>query len=179
VNVLPTEYRIQQVEMLKEMLGKAETVFVCEYRGLTVAKITDIRSRIRKAGGEMKIARNTLMRLALEGMGHPAPDELTSGPNVYTLVYGEIADVAKALREFSKEKGNEALVVKGGIMGKEVLNQAQVFALADLPSREQLLAQVVGTIAGPLRGLVTVLSGPARGLVTCLSQVQEQKEKAA
>ncbi|MFA0889262.1 MAG: 50S ribosomal protein L10 [Synergistales bacterium] len=176
---MPTEYRVQQVAMLKEMLGKAETVFVCEYRGLTVAKITDIRSRIRKAGGEMKIARNTLMRLALEEMGHPAPDELTSGPNVYTLVYGEIADVAKTLRDFSKEKGNEALVVKGGIMGKEVLDQAQVFALADLPPREQLLAQVVGTIAAPMRGLVTVLSGPARGLVTCLSQVQEQKEKAA
>ena len=176
---MPTEFRIQQVEMLKEMLGKAETVFICEYRGLTVAKITDIRSRIRKAGGEMKIARNTLMRLALDEMGHPAPEELTSGPNVYTLVYGEISEVAKTLREFSKEKGNEALVVKGGIMGKEALSQAQVFALADLPSKDQLRAQVVGTIAGPLRGLVTVLSGPARGLVTCLSQVQEQKEKAA
>ena len=176
---MPTEYRIQQVAMLKEMLEKAETVFVCEYRGLTVAKITDIRARIRKAGGEMKIARITLMRLALGEMGHPVPEELTAGPNVYTLVYGEIAEVAKALRDFSKEKGNEALVVKGGIMGKDVLNQAQVFALADLPSREQLIAQVVGTMAAPIRGLVTVLSGPARGLVTCLSQVQEQKEKAA
>lgn len=176
---MPTEYRIQQVAMLKEMLEKAETVFVCEYRGLTVAKITDVRARIRKAGGEMKIARNTLMRLALGEMDHPVPEELTAGPNVYTLVYGEIAEVAKALRDFSKEKGNEALVVKGGIMGKEVLNQAQVFALADLPPREQLLAQVVGTMVAPIRGLVTVLSGPARGLVTCLSQVQEQKEKAA
>lgn len=176
---MPTEYRVQQVAMLKEMLGKAETIFVCEYRGLTVAKSTEIRSRIRKAGGEMKIARNTLMRRALEEMGHPAPEELTSGPNVYTLVYGEISEVAKALRDFSKEKGNEALIVKGGIMGKEILSQAQIFDLADLPSREQLVAQVVGTIAAPLRGLLTVLSGPARGLVTCLSQVQEQKEKAA
>lgn len=165
--------------MLKEMLEKAQTIIVCEYRGLTVSKITDIRSRIRKAGGEMKIARNTLMRLALQEMGHPVADELTSGPNVYTLVYGEIGDVAKALRDYAKEKGNDALVIKGGIMGKELLNQAQVLALADLPSKDQLLAQLVGTIAGPLRGLVTVLSGPARGLVTCLSQVQEQKEKAA
>lgn len=123
--------------MLKEMLEKAETVFVCEYRGLTVAKITDVRARIRKAGGEMKIARNTLMRLALGEMGHPVPEELTAGPNVYTLVYGEIADGESASRLLQGE-GDEALVVKGGIMGKDVLNQAQVFALADLPSRNSL-----------------------------------------
>ena len=64
-------------------------------------------------------------------------------------------------------------------MGKDLLNKEQVLALADLPSRDVLLAQVVGTIAAPLRSFVTVLSGPARGLVTCLSQIQDKKEKAA
>jgi large subunit ribosomal protein L10 len=71
------------------------------------------------------------------------------------------------------------LIIKGGIMGQHVLNQQQVLALADLPSREVLLAQVVGTIAAPLRSLVTVLSGPMRGFVTCLSQIKDEKEKAA
>ena len=78
----------------------------------------------------------------------------------------------------SKEKGNEALVVKGAILDGKILSKEQVFALADLPSKEQLLAQVVGTIAGPLRGLVTVLSGPARGLVTCLNQIKDKKDAA-
>ena len=106
-------------------------------------------------------------------------DPYETGPNVYTLVYGDIAAVAKTLRDYSKEKGNDALVIKGGVMGQDLLNKDQVLALADLPPREVLLAQVVGTIAAPLRSLVTVLSGPARGLVTCLSQIQEKKENAA
>ena len=176
---MPTEAKREKIAELAEMLGKSEAVFICEYRGLTVKKVTDLRARIRKAGGEMKVAKNTLMRLALQQAGLPTMDPYETGPNVYTLVYGDIAAVAKALRDYSKEKGNEALVLKGGVMGKDLLNKEQVLALADLPSRDVLLAQVVGTIAAPLRSFVTVLSGPARGLVTCLSQIQDKKEKAA
>jgi large subunit ribosomal protein L10 len=67
------------------------------------------------------------------------------------------------------------MVIKGGLMGSDILSLDQVMALADLPSRDQMLAQLVGTLAGPIRGLVTVLSGPSRGLVTCLSQLAEKK----
>ncbi|EFQ24338.1 LSU ribosomal protein L10P [Aminomonas paucivorans DSM 12260] len=176
---MPTEAKREKIAELAEMLGKSEAVFICEYRGLTVKKVTDLRARIRKAGGEMKVAKNTLMRLALQQAGLPTADPYETGPNAYTLVYGDIAAVAKALRDYSKEKGNEALILKGGVMGKDLLNKEQVLALADLPSRDVLLAQVVGTIAAPLRSFVTVLSGPARGLVTCLSQIQDKKEKAA
>ena len=176
---MPTEAKREKIAELAEMLGKSEAVFICEYRGLTVKKVTDLRARIRKAGGEMKVAKNTLMRLALQQAGLPTMDPYETGPNVYTLVYGDIAAVAKTLRDYSKEKGNDALVIKGGVMGQDLLNKDQVLALADLPPREVLLAQVVGTIAAPLRSLVTVLSGPARGLVTCLSQIQEKKENAA
>ena len=102
---------------------------------------------------------------------------IDEGPNGYVLSYGDPAAVAKAIRDFSKEKGNEALIVKGAIFEGKLLDQAQVFALANLPSREQLLSQLVGTLAGPMRGLVTVLSGPARGFVTCLSQIKDKKEK--
>lgn len=173
------QQRIQQVAQYNELLSKTEAVFICEYRGLTVAKMTDIRSRVREAGGEMKVARNTLMRIALTENGLPAPEDLTVGPNVYTLAYGDAAAVAKALRDFSKEKGNDKLVVKGGILGQQVLDAAGVSALADLPPKEIMLGQVVGTIAAPLRGLVTVLSGTTRGLVTCLSQIKDKKEEAA
>ena len=85
--------------------------------------------------------------------------EIDFGPNGYVLSYGDAAAVAKAIRDFSKEKGNEALVIKGAILGgQQLLSKEQVFALAALPSKATLIAQVVGTIAAPLRGLVTAVS---------------------
>lgn len=177
---MPTKAKKEElIAELYEKLSRCEAVFICEYRGLTVGQITTLRSNIRKAGGEMKVAKNTLMRIALNNLGLPTADEFDNGPNVYTLAYSDVAAVAKALRDFAREKGNEALIIKGAIYGKNVLQQNQVLALADLPSKEVLLAQVVGTLAAPLRGLVTVLSAPMRDLVTCLNQIAEQKEKAA
>ncbi len=175
---MPTEFRKQQVADHLEKLQRSEAVFICEYRGLTVAQLTSIRAKVRKAGGEMKVSRNTLMAIALTEAGLPVPEALMAGPNIYSFAFENAPAVAKVLSEFSKEKGNEKLVVKGGVLGQSVLDAVGVTVLADLPPREVLLAQVVGTIAAPLRGLVTVLSGPARGLVTCLSQLKEKKEAA-
>ncbi|MFR5880259.1 MAG: 50S ribosomal protein L10 [Cloacibacillus evryensis] len=126
------------------------------------------------------VCKNTLMRIALKECNMVQASEIDFGPNGYVLSYGDAAAVAKAIRDFSKEKGNEALVIKGAILGgQQLLSKEQVFALADLPSKETLIAQVVGTIAAPLRGLVTVLSGPQRNFVTVLERIKEQKESAA
>ena len=175
---MPTQAKRESIDSLVELLKKSNAVFITEYRGLTVKKISVCRKNIRQAGGEMKVCKNTLMRIALSECGMIQAPDFDFGPNGYVLSYGDAAAVAKAIRDFSKEKGNEALVVKGAILDGKLLTKEQVFALADLPSREQLLAQVVGTIAGPLRGLVTVLSGPARGLVTCLGQIKDKKDAA-
>ena len=94
------------------------------------------------------------------------------------LLNGDVAAVAKTIRDFSKEKGNDALVIKAAILDGKILTKDQIFVLADLPSKDVLIAQVVRTIAAPLQGLVTVLSGPARGLVTCLSQIKDKKDAA-
>ncbi len=166
--------------MLAEALKSSDAVFITEYRGLTVKKISAVRKLIRQAGGEMKVCKNTLMRIALKECDMVQASEIDFGPNGYVLSYGDAAAVAKAIRDFSKEKGNEALVIKGAILGgQQLLSKEQVFALADLPSKETLIAQVVGTIAAPLRGLVTVLSGPQRNFVTVLERIKEQKESAA
>ncbi len=166
--------------MLAEALKRSDAVFITEYRGLTVKKISAVRKLIRQAGGEMKVCKNTLMRIALKECNMVQASEIDFGPNGYVLSYGDAAAVAKAIRDFSKEKGNEALVIKGAILGgQQLLSKEQVFALADLPSKETLIAQVVGTIAAPLRGLVTVLSGPQRNFVTVLERIKEQKESAA
>ncbi len=175
---MPTQAKREMIDSLVELLNKSNAVFITEYRGLTVKKISDCRKRIREAGGEMKVCKNTLMRIAFTEAGITQASEFDSGPNGYVLSYGDAASVAKAIRDFSKEKGNEALVVKAAVLDGKILSKEQVFALADLPSKEVLIAQVVGTIAAPLRGLVTVLSGPSRGLVTCLSQIKDKKDAA-
>ncbi|MDR1514227.1 MAG: 50S ribosomal protein L10 [Synergistaceae bacterium] len=176
---MPTEVKRREIDALVEKASASGAVYVVEYRGLTVSKATNVRKLIRAAGGEMKVTKNTLMRIALRESGKPTADGIDEGPNAYVFAYGDVAAVAKALRDFAKEKGNEALVIKGGIMGTKQLSKDQVMALADLPSRDVLLAQLLGVMNGPIRGFVTVLSGPARGLVTALSAIREQKEKAA
>jgi large subunit ribosomal protein L10 len=176
---MPTQAKREVIDSLVELLKKSDAIFVTEYRGLTVEKITKCRRSIRQAGGEMKVCKNTLMRIALKECGLPLAEGIDTGPNGYVMSYGDSVAVAKAIRDFSKEKGNEALIIKGGILGGQLLSKEQVFDLANLPSREELIAKAVGSIAAPLRGLVTVLSGPARGLVTCLGQIKDQKEKDA
>ena len=177
---MPATVKYEQVDDLKERLVRTQAVFACEYRGMTVAQITALRSQVRAAGGEMKVAKNTLMRIAMEQEGFVAfPDEMAYGPNVFALAYGDPVAVAKDLRDFSKERTNKFFILKGCVLGKTVLDATQIAALAELPSKEVLIGQVVRTIAAPIAGLLTVLSGPARGLVTCLNQIKEKKEEVA
>ncbi|MDR3279285.1 MAG: 50S ribosomal protein L10 [Synergistaceae bacterium] len=176
---MPTEAKRKEIDELVKCVKASSAIYIVEYRGLTVSKSTAVRRAIRAVNGEMKITKNTLMRIALKESGLVTADEIDFGPNAYVFAYGEAAATARAIRDFAKEKGNEALVIKGGLLGERVISKEQVIALADLPSREALLSILLGTLNGPIRGFVTVLAGPARGLVTALSQIKEQKEKAA
>ncbi|MCF7935739.1 MAG: 50S ribosomal protein L10 [Synergistales bacterium] len=174
---MPKADRVQKVQELKEMIANSKAVYIVEYRGLNVDKMTEVRAKVREAGGEMKVAKNTLFTIALGEQDLPVPEDAHSGANAYTLAYDDVASVAKALRDFARTKGNEALLIKAGVLDGNLLDVNQVLALADLPSREELLGQVARGIAGPISGFLNVLSGPSRGLVTCLSQIKEQKEK--
>lgn len=175
---MPAQYKVEQVAELKELFAGAEAVFVAEYRGLTVAQSSELRKAIRDAGGHAKVARNTLAEIALTEAGLVKSDEMMVGPNIYVVAPTNSPAVAKAISDFAGKKENKAFVIKGGVMGTELLTLENVKALASMPSREELLAHAVGSIAAPLRGLVTVLSGPARGLVTALSQLAEKKTAA-
>jgi large subunit ribosomal protein L10 len=177
---MPATIKYEQVALLKEKLEKSTAVFVGEYRGMTVAQSTQLRARVREAGGELKIAKNTLFSIAMKEAGQEAlPESMAVGPNIYALCYEDPVAVAKVLSDYAAEKTQKAFILKGGLLGKTVLSAAQVQALANLPPKDVLVGQVVRTIAAPLTGLVTVLSGTIRGFVTCLSQIKEQKEKAA
>ena len=176
---MPTEAKRAEIDSLVKCVKSSQAIFIVEYRGLRVSQSTAVRRLVRSSGGEMKVAKNTLMRIALKESDMVTADNIDFGPNAYVFAYQDAAATARALRDFSKEKGNEALVIKGGILGGRVLSREQVMALADLPSRDVMLAMLLGVLNGPIRGFVTVLSGPSRGLVTALSQIKEQKERAA
>ncbi len=174
---MPTQKKKELVAEFIEMIGRSSAIYIAEYRGLTVAEITELRRKIREAGGQLKVAKNRLMKIALSESNLPIPEDLMTGPNSFTFVYDDPVAVAKVMVDFSKE--HDAFKIKGGIMEGNVIDTAAVKSIASLPPKEVLLAQVVGAIAAPLRGLVTVLSGPMRGLVTALSQIKEKKEKEA
>ena len=176
---MPTEAKRAEINALAECIKSSQALFIVEYRGLRVSQATNVRRAIRASGGEMKVAKNTLMRIAFREAGGVTADGIDTGPNAYVFAYSDAAATARALRDFARERGNEALVIKGGMLGGRVISKEQVLALADLPSREVMLATLLGVMNGPIRSFVTVLSGPARGLVTALTQIKEQKEKAA
>ena len=176
---MPTEAKRAEINALVECVKSSQAIFIVEYRGLRVSQSTNIRRAVKASGGEMKVAKNTLMRIALKEAGEITADSIDTGPNAYIFAYDDASATARALRAFSKERGNEALVIKGGILEGKVISKEQALAIADLPTREVLLATLLGVLNGPIRSFVTVLSGPSRGLVTALSQIKEQKEKAA
>jgi len=177
---MPAKIKYEQVSLLRSKLKKTAAIFVGEYRGMTVAQSTRLRTMTREVNGELKVTKNTLISIAMKEEGMASlPDSMLVGPNIYALCYGDPVAVAKVLRDYASEKNQKAFFLKGGLLGTTILDASQVQALADLPSKDVLIGQVVRTIAAPLTGLVTVLSGTMRGLVTCLDQIKEQKDKVA
>jgi large subunit ribosomal protein L10 len=166
----------QQVAAIADQLSRAKVTVLADYRGLSVSEITALRRRLREANAEFHVAKNTLTRRAAERLGC---DELVPhlvGPTGLALGYGDEAALAKAMSEFART--SRILTLKGGLLGNRVLAAEDVGRLADLPSREQLIAQVVGGFQAPIAGLVNVMSGTLRNLVGVLEARRQQLESA-
>jgi len=174
---MPKQNKIDAVaEITADMKGADVCIFV-DYRGLTFAEATELRRRLRKVDTDLKVVKNTLGKIAAANAGVEGMDELLAGPTAIAYVHGDPAKTAKTIQDFIKEKKKS--LIRGGKLQRSILSGTEIEALASLPSREQLIAQVVGAIASPLQGLANVLAGPIRGLVVVLAQVQDQKASAA
>ena len=160
-----------------EKLQRCQAVIVTEYRGLTHKQLEGLRRDLRGCDSELVVSKNTLLTRALKEVGLPAPEALLTGPTAVTFCYNEIAAPAKVLTKFVKD--SKVMMLRGGMMGASVFDDAGVQALTELPGKDQLRAQVVGTLQAPLVGLVNVLSGTLRGFLNVLSARSEQLEKAA
>lgn len=152
---MPTAEKANVIEQTKAKYDKAAGVLFTEYRGLKVHQLQALRKDLKAKGGDFQIVKNTLFRLAAGDDAQNVPETLTSGPTAVAFVYSNESEVAKALMDFAKT--NKALVVKGAYLAGKVMDDKQVDALAKLPPRDVLIAQVIGTIAAPLSNLVGVI----------------------
>ena len=173
---LTLEQKQAVVSEITEKLGKAQAVIVAEYRGLDVAKVTDLRARARKSGVYLRVLKNTLARRAVKGTPFEPLSEQLSGPLIYGIAQDPVAG-AKVLADFAKD--NELFVIKGGAMPSSLMSQKDVKVLAALPSRQELLAMLVGTMQAPIVKLVRTLNEVPGKFVRALAAVRDQMEKQA
>jgi large subunit ribosomal protein L10 len=148
--------KLATVAEIAGKLGASQAVFVSEYRGLSVKQLADVRNALRPVGAEHVVYKNTLARIAVRETGHDGLESVLVGPTALTFVTGDIAAAAKALRDSSKTM--PALVIKGGVLGGLALSADDVNALADLPSREELLARIAGAFQAPLTKTARLLA---------------------
>ena len=173
---LNLEGKKEVVAEFSARLAKAQSIVLAEYRGLPVEKITQLRARARASGVYLRVLKNTLARRAVQG----TPFEKLADQMVGPLAYGVSDDpvaAAKVLHTYAKE--NDKLVIKGGAMPGQLMSAKEVGSLASLPSREQLLAKLLGTMQAPATKFVQTLNEVPTKFVRALAAVRDQKEKQA
>ena len=167
-------HKVEVVDEVKTRMGAAAASIVSEYRGLTVGELAELRTALAAAGGDYKIFKNTLVRLAIDGGEYQPLSEYLNGPSALTFVQGDISAVAKALRDFSRN--NPLLVIKGGLADGSLLSPGDLAALADLPPREVLLARLAGALAAPMQQMAGLLQALPRSMAYGLSALIEQRQ---
>jgi large subunit ribosomal protein L10 len=167
--------RDQKAAVVEELAGQirsSDAVFAVDYRGISVAQAADLRARLRESGTRFRIVKNSLTERAADEAGAPALKDLLSGPTALAFVTGDAALAAKALNDAARTL--HTLEFKGGLMDSTALSAAEVQAIARLPAREVLHAQLVGTIAAPITGLVRGLNALIAGLAIQLKAIADQ-----
>jgi large subunit ribosomal protein L10 len=160
------EEKVQLVAEISQKLRDSKSTIITDYRGLNVAEVTELRKKLREAGVEFKVYKNTLARRATKEAGLEAIDVHLTGPTAIAFSYDDLVAPAKILSDFAKE--HKALEIKGGVVEGRVISDKEVSALAALPSREGLLSM-----------LLSVLQAPMRNFAYAVKQVAEKKEQQA
>jgi len=173
----PRPEKIAEVQALEQQLRSSPVVILTDYRGLTVSEIGALRAKLHDASLEYRVAKNTLLGRAAEQAGVGGLTPYLVGPTAVLFGRDDPGAPARILQEFIRQ--HRKLEIKGGVVEGQVLGPEGIQALATLPTKLELMAQLMGVIQGPMRGLVTVLTGPARGLVTALDALRKQREAAS
>jgi large subunit ribosomal protein L10 len=172
----PRAEKVAVVGEVRKRLGESDAVIVTDYRGLKVKDLAALRRSLAPLGGEYRVYKNTLVRIAA---GQAAPEGFTDllvGPTALAFVQGDAAAVTKAMRDFAR--ANPLLVIKGGLLGKSVLSAQATIALSELPSREQLLAQIAGSLAAPMQQFAGLLAALPRNFAYGLAALRDKRAAA-
>ena len=167
--------KIALVDEIKEKIEKSQSIVLVNNHGLTVEEVTKLRKELREHGVDYKVYKNTMLKRAFDATGNESANELLVGPTVVAFGIEDAVQPAKILNDFAED--NDRLEIKGGLLDGRVVSVDEVKALAKLPSREVLVAHLLGSLNAPIQGLATVLSGNIRGLAVALNQIREKKEE--
>lgn len=166
------------VAQYKEQLENASAVVFTDYRGTSVPQIQSLRAKLSETDTKLVVTKNSLLKLALGEVGLPQPEELLAGPNAVAFIGEDIGRGVTALKDWIKDA--KIVTIRGAIMDQSVLDESSADALADLPTKEQTLAMILGTINAPASTLVRMVNAPTSSLVRVINaHVEKQKEEAA
>lgn len=159
---------------IKDKLERSKSVLFLDYRGLTVAEVTELRNKMRAAGVEYCVLKNTMIARAADSLGIVGLESILEGPTAVAFGYEDPVAPAKILVEFAK--ASKKTNIKGAVLGGKVLDESGAKNLAELPSKEELLAKMLGSLNAPVTGFVMVLSGVLSKFVRTLDAIAQQKQ---
>jgi large subunit ribosomal protein L10 len=172
---LNKENKQELVAEMHDKLQKAQAVFLADFRGMNVSQATELRNELRKANAEYKVVKNSLLEIASKGTDKEGLNPYYAGPTAIALCYDDPVAAAKVLSRFNKENTNP-FTLKAGVLTGKTITVADIQALADLPSREVLLARMLGSMQAPAGNFVRVLAAVPAGFVRALDGIRAQKE---
>jgi large subunit ribosomal protein L10 len=172
---LPTEKKAKVIDNLEQLFSRCTVGILTDYRGLSALEMTELRRRLREAGVEYRVVKNTLARIAAQRVGREELVSLFDGPVAIAFGYGGIVEPAKVLAEYIQAT-KSAMSIRGGFLPERLLTLDEVTTLSALPSREALIARVVAEVQRPLVALVGYLSAPMQGVVGVLQARIQQME---
>jgi large subunit ribosomal protein L10 len=172
---MPRQDKVEQVELLTDKMKSAKVAVLTDYRGLTVSQLQDLRGRLRAQEVEYRVVKNTLARRAAVESGHGDFQDLLKGPIGIAFGYGDLSAPARVLGEYVRQTRIRVEIV-GGLIEGRVMGPEQVRQTADLPPREVLLAQLLGTLQSPVAQLVATIQAPVQQLVGLLEAYKDKLE---
>jgi large subunit ribosomal protein L10 len=173
---MPTARKETAVQELRDRLAESQNLFLTDFAGLTVEEITNLRGELRKDGSTYAVVKNTLFKIAAGEDLAKALDTYLAGPTGIVFAGTDPVAPAKAISKFADD--SKKLGIKAAYIDGKLVDKSQIAVLASLPPKQDLIARLVGSLASPMRGLVTVLQGNQSGLVRALNAIREQKEAA-
>ncbi|MHB1324157.1 MAG: 50S ribosomal protein L10 [Coriobacteriia bacterium] len=173
---MPTTEKQRLVAEIKERVAESGGMILADYRGLTVKDMKVLRTSLRDAGGEATVYKNSLAQIAIRELDLPNMDEFLAGPTVFVFTPADPVAAAKALTAFAKDR--RVFAFKGAFIDGQVISADAVKAIATLPSREELIAKLMGAMVNPVRGFMAVCNAPVGALARAMQAVADQKAAA-